>query len=54
MLIIKCKDCGKKIPASYQQDRESFEATNFTKQLEKCPNCGKVRPYFKTDYFFEE
>lgn len=54
MLMIKCKDCGERIPASYQQDTVSFEATNFTEQLEKCPNCGKVRPYFKADYFFEE
>jgi ribosomal protein S27E len=54
MLMIKCKDCGKTIPASYQQDKLSFEATDFTEQLEKCPNCGNVRPYFKTDYFFGE
>ncbi|TLX82161.1 MAG: hypothetical protein E6L04_10425 [Thaumarchaeota archaeon] len=44
MLLIKCKDCGKTIPAGYQQDRRSFEATNFTEQLEKCPNCGNVKP----------
>jgi len=54
MLLIKCKDCGKTIPAGYQQDRESFEATNFTEQLEKCPNCGNVKPYFKVNYFFKE
>ena len=47
MLLIKCKDCGKTFPASYQQDRVSFEATNFTEQLEKCLNCGNVMPYFK-------
>ena len=54
MLLIKCKDCGKTIQASYQQDKTSFEATNFTEQLEKCPKCGNVRPYFKMDYFFKE
>jgi ribosomal protein S27E len=54
MLMIKCKDCRKTIPAIYQQDKLSFEATDFTEQLEKCPNCGNVRPYFKTDYFFGE
>ena len=54
MLLIKCKDCGKTIPAGYQQDRESFEATNFTEQLEKCLNCGNVKPYFKVNYFFKE
>jgi len=54
MLKIKCKDCDKRFPASYQQDRVSFGATNFTEQLEKCPNCGNVRPYFKINYFFEE
>ena len=53
MLKINCKDCGKAFPASYQQDRASFETTNFTEQLEKCPNCGNVRPYFKINYFFE-
>ena len=42
------------IPAGYQQDRQSFEITNFTEQLEKCPNCGNVRPYFKANYFFKE
>ena len=47
MLLIKCKDCSKTFPASYQQDRVSFEATNFTEQLEKCLNCGNVMPYFK-------
>jgi uncharacterized Zn finger protein len=54
MLMIKCKDCGQSFSAIYQQDRISFEATNFTEQLEKCPNCGKVRPYFKMDYFFKK
>ena len=44
MLLIKCKDCGKTIPPGYQQDRRSFEATNFTEQLEKRPNCGNVKP----------
>lgn len=53
MLMIKCKDCGKSIPASFQQDKQSFEATNFTEQLAKCPNCGNIRPYFKTDYSFD-
>jgi ribosomal protein L32 len=50
--MIKCKDCGKMIRASFQQDKVSFEATNFTEQLEKCSNCGKVIAYFKMDYFF--
>ena len=54
MLLIKCNDCGKTFPASYQQDRVSFEATNFTEQLEKCPNCGNVMPYFKMNYFIKE
>lgn len=45
-LLIKCKDCRKDIPAGYQQDRQSFEVTNFPEQLEKCPNCGNVRNQF--------
>jgi len=52
--MIKCKDCGKTIPASYQQDKLSFETTNFTEQLEKCPNCGNVRPYLKWTIFLEK
>ena len=26
---------------------------NLIEQLEKCPNCGNVRPYFKVNYFFK-
>lgn len=57
MLLIKCKDCGQykqTILASFQQYKVWFEATDFTEQLEKWPNCAKVRLYFKLDYYFEK
>jgi uncharacterized OB-fold protein len=53
IMMIKCRNCGHEHPSIIQMDASDFKtAESFYEKDEKCPKCGSVSTYKKSNYFF--
>ena len=52
IMMIKCQGCGYEHPTIIQMDTSDFRTARINEKSEKCPKCGSVSTYKKSDYFF--
>ncbi len=52
-LMVKCKSCGHEHSSAIQIDEFSFETATLEENGERCPKCGAISVYSKSDYFFK-
>lgn len=51
-MMIKCRGCGHEHPSIIQMETSDFKAAKIHEKSERCPKCGSVSTYKKSDYFF--
>lgn len=53
MVKIKCPVTGKDVPTGIEMDLQSFSSVTLTNNRVRCPHCGEMHTWSKSDAFLE-
>jgi hypothetical protein len=52
IMMVKCRECGHEHPSITQMETSDFKTAMIQEKRERCPKCGCVSTYKKSEYFF--